>query len=77
MNRSLKVALWGAALAATPSVAACQTVDRLVNSAGEGTVQFHFAAREGVCGNGRGFYRTSEMGYFSSYSNGMAPTTFA
>ncbi len=71
MNRSLKVALWGAVLAGTPSVAASQSVDRLVASAGDGTVQFHFAAREGVCGNGRNFYRAGEMGYYGSYNNGM------
>lgn len=71
MNRSLRTALWGVAIAATPSVAACQSVERLVASAGDGNVQFHFAAREGVCGNGRNFYRASEMGYYSSYSNGM------
>ncbi len=52
-------------------MAACQSVDRLVASAGDGTVQFHFAAREGVCGNGRNFYRASETGYYSSYSIGM------
>ena len=58
--------------AITPTVAACrQSVDRLVASAGDGTVQFHFAARDGVCGNGRNFFRASEMGYYSSYNNGM------
>lgn len=71
MNRSLRNALMGVAMLVTPSVAACQSVERLVASAGDGNVQFHFAAREGVCGNGRNFYRASEMGYYSSYSNGM------
>jgi len=70
MNRSLRIALWGATLAGTPSVAAAQAIDRLVAGAGDGTVQFHFAARDGVCGNGRNFYRASEMGYYSSYSSG-------
>jgi hypothetical protein len=59
-----------AALAAAPSTAAAQALDRLVSGAPDGTVQFHFAAREGVCGNGRSFYRASEMGYYSSYNNG-------
>jgi hypothetical protein len=71
MTRSFRIALWGATLAITPTVAACQSVDRLVASAGDGTVQFHFAARDGVCGNGRNFYRASELGYSSSYGNGM------
>ena len=64
-----------AALAAAPSTAPAQALDRLVSGAPDGTVQFHFAAREGVCGNGRNFYRASEMGYYSSYSNGMDGTT--
>ncbi len=69
MSRAWRVALWGAAMASTPSVAAAQAVERLVAGAGEGTVQFHFAAREGVCGNGRNFYRATELGFTSSYSN--------
>jgi hypothetical protein len=71
MIRPLRIALWGAVLVGTPSVAASQSVDRLVASAGDGTVQFHFAARDGVCGNGSGFYRASEVGYSSSYRSGM------
>lgn len=71
MRRAAAVTLWGAMLAATPAAAAAQGVERLVNGAGEGTVQFHFAARDGVCGNGRNYYRAAEMGYYSSYSNGM------
>ena len=69
MSRVMRGVLWGAAMLATPSLAACQSVERLVSGAGDGTVQFHFAAREGVCGNGRNFYRTGEMGYYSSYGN--------
>jgi HEAT repeat protein len=71
MRRALGVTLWGAMLVATPSAVVAQGVERLVNGAGDGTVQFHFAARDGVCGNGRNFYRASEAGYYSSYSNGM------
>ena len=71
MSRAWRAVLSGAALAITPSVAAGQGVERLVANAGEGTVQFHFAARDGVCGNGRDFYRASEMGYYSSHGNGV------
>lgn len=71
MSRGLKVALCGAMLASTPAFAAAQSVERLVANVGEGTVQFHFAGREGVCGNGRNFYRASETDFNSSYSNGM------
>lgn len=72
MSRARGVALWGAMLAFTPSIVAAQSVERLVSGAGDGTVQFHFAAREGVCGNGRNFYRASEMGYYSNDGNRMA-----
>ena len=71
MSRFVRGALWGVTMAATPTIAACQSVERLVGNAGEGTVQFHFVAREGVCGNGRNFYRATEIGYYSSYGNGM------
>ena len=72
MNRPFRatLAVAVAALAAAPSTAPAQALDRLVAGAADGTVQFHFAAREGVCGNGRNFYRASEMGYYSSYNNG-------
>jgi hypothetical protein len=69
MNRSFAIIALCATSAAAP--AAAQSVDRLVAGAGDGTVQFHFAARDGVCGNGRNFYRATEGGYYSSYSNGM------
>ncbi|HEY4101186.1 MAG TPA: HEAT repeat domain-containing protein [Gemmatimonadales bacterium] len=68
-SRSL---LLGASLVIVPAIAMGQSVDRALAGAGGGTVQFHFASRDGVCGNGRNFYRASDMGigYFSSYNNG-------
>lgn len=69
MSRSLQAVL-AAALTMAPAIAPAQALDRLVAGAGDGTVQFHFAARDGVCGNGRNFYRASEMGYYNSYGTG-------
>lgn len=63
--------LLGASLIVVPILAAAQSVDRAIAGAGPGTVQFHFAARDGVCGNGRNFYHAGEMGSYSSYGNGM------
>ncbi len=68
-QRAGKLILVGALLA--PAVAGGQALDRRVASA-EGPVQFHFAARDGVCGNGHSFLRAEDAGY--STSMGMAGT---
>lgn len=70
MSRATNAAGLALTLCMAPSLAGAQAVERMVAGAGDGTVQFHFAARDGVCGNGHNFYRASEMGYFSSFSNG-------
>jgi hypothetical protein len=57
-----------ATLAIAPATLMAQSLERSVAAAGDGTVQFHFTARAGVCGNGRDFLRASEDAY---YSNGM------
>ncbi|HEX3927949.1 MAG TPA: HEAT repeat domain-containing protein [Gemmatimonadales bacterium] len=69
MNRPLRIALSGATLLAFPSVAAAQTLDRRVAAAGDGSTEFHFAAHEGVCGDGKSFMRAAEDGYYSSYNS--------
>lgn len=56
-----------AALAFAGPVAA-QSLDRRMASEPEGSVQFHFAARAGVCGNGRTFMRADDNNWYSSYS---------
>lgn len=52
--------------------ARAQMLERRVASAPDGPVQFHFAARDGVCGNGKSFLRADEGNYYASYgdSNG-------
>ncbi|HEY3935642.1 MAG TPA: HEAT repeat domain-containing protein [Gemmatimonadales bacterium] len=71
MSAAVRSLLIGASLVVVPLLAAAQSVDRAIAGAGAGTVQFHFAARDGVCGNGSNFYRASEMGYYSTYGSGM------
>ena len=62
---------WGTAwVSASPATAGGQGLERQVTSAGDGQVQFHFAARDGVCGNGRSFYRVDEDGWYQSTSTG-------
>ena len=73
MTRSIRLTALAAALAVLPGRAPAQGLERQV-AAADGTVQFHFAAHDGVCGNGRNFYRASEMGYYSSFSNGNDDT---
>lgn len=40
-------------------------LERSIAAAGDGPVQFAFASRDGVCGNGRSFYRIDEDGSYS------------
>jgi HEAT repeat protein len=46
-----------------------QTVERRVNGAPAGSVQFHFAAREGVCGDGRTYVRADGDGWYGSFND--------
>jgi hypothetical protein len=47
-----------------------QTLERRIASAPEGNVQFHFAARAGVCGNGAGILRTDDgSSYYTGFGN--------
>jgi HEAT repeat protein len=61
-----------AALVATaaPSLAG-QSLQNRVTSAPDGRVQFTFAARPGVCGNGRTYYSTSPGNYNGSFYSGF------
>ena len=45
-------------------------LERRVAAAGDTPAQFHFAAREGVCGNGKTYFRTEDDGWYGTfYSN--------
>ena len=71
MTSHMKRAVLAALVAAAPLGA--QSLERRVNAVNDGPVQFHFAARAGVCGDGRSFMRSEEDGsyYGSIYNDGM------
>jgi HEAT repeat protein len=56
-----------ATLAATGSAAAAQGIEGRVNAAPDGRVQFSFAARAGVCGNGRTYIQTGPNSYNGTF----------
>jgi hypothetical protein len=67
MTSHLKRVALVALVAAAPLGA--QTLERRVNAVNDGAVQFHFAARTGVCGDGRSFIRSEEDGFYGSWSS--------
>jgi hypothetical protein len=48
---------------------AAQNLARRVDGAPDGVVQFSFASREGVCGNGRTFISTGDGSWYGSFMN--------
>ena len=57
---------------AIPAVACGQGLAGRVQSAPDGAVSFTYAARAGVCGNGRTFFRMEDGGFHGSWSDGMS-----
>lgn len=62
--RGLHHELLAAALL-VPAAAACQGLDRQVAGI-DGSVQFHFAARAGVCGDGSSYFRAETGGSYTT-----------
>src|SRR3990172_3238063 len=59
-----------AALLLAGSAPACaQTLERRVAQAGDRPVEFHFAARAGVCGDGRSYFRADDDGWYGTFSS--------
>lgn len=56
---------------AMPALACAQTLERRVQNAPAGAVSFTYAARSGVCGNGRSYFRMDDGGWHGSWSDGM------
>src|SRR5574338_1202560 len=52
-----------------PPAARAQTLAQRVASAADGAVQFTFAARPGVCGNGRTYYSINGSMWFGSFND--------
>lgn len=55
--------------------AGAQQIERRVAAAGDGPVQFSFASREGVCGNGRSFFRVDDDGWYQTSTSSGNFTT--
>ena len=74
MNRISAVATAAALIAAAAPTVIAQSLQSRVSQAPDGRVQFNFAARPGVCGNGRTYYSTGPGNYngafYTSYGDG-------
>jgi HEAT repeat protein len=74
MNRISAVTVAAALVAAAAPAVVAQSLQSRVSQAPDGRVQFSFAARPGVCGNGRTYYSTGPGNYngvfYTSYSDG-------
>lgn len=57
------------ALGSVPSVAGAQNLAGRISSAPDGPVQFTYAARPGVCGNGRTYYSVNGSMWFGSMND--------
>jgi HEAT repeat protein len=62
-------------IAASAQALAAQSLADRVNSAPDGRVQFSFAARPGVCGNGRTYIQTGPNSYTGSFYGNINETT--
>ena len=54
-----------------PARAAAQALGARIEGAPSGHVQFRFAARPGVCGNGRTYIQSSPGNFHGSYNSDM------
>jgi HEAT repeat protein len=59
------------AVALVPQAASAQNLAQRVSSAPDGPVQFSYAARPGVCGNGRTYYSVNGSMWFGSMNDNM------
>jgi HEAT repeat protein len=62
-----RLALAAALVAAAPSFVTAQSLASRVDGAPDGRVQFNFAARSGVCGNGRSWIQTGPNSYNGTF----------
>ncbi len=67
MSRISSLTLAAALVAAAAPTVVAQSLEQRIDAAPDGRVQFSFAARPGVCGNGRSYYSTNPGNYTGSY----------
>ena len=65
-RRGIRVALIGLVALGCSTAGAQGTLERRIAAAGDGPVQFNFAARDGVCGNGRTYFRVDDDGWYQT-----------
>jgi len=70
MTRLHRLVSCTALFAGVTSAACAQNLERRVAGASGDAVQFHFAARDGVCGNGKSFVRAEDSNWYGTFSNG-------
>src|SRR5437773_5773021 len=75
MSRLSRIPLTAALVAAAASGLSAQSLADRVNNAPDGRVQFTFAARPGVCGNGRTYIQTGPNSYTGSFYGSINETT--
>jgi HEAT repeat protein len=73
MKQLMKIALLASSLAAAASPALAQSIaSRVASSASSGAVQFTYAARAGVCGNGRSWYSIGGNSFYGNVDSDFA-----
>ncbi len=74
MTRTLRVAIVAGLTLTAQSAAGSQSLADRVNGAPEGPVAFNFAARSGVCGNGRTFIQTGPNSFSGTFYGSIDET---
>lgn len=69
--RHPSMALAGLVVLGCSTAGAQSDIERKITGAGDGTVQFNFASRDGVCGNGSSFFRVDDDGWYQTTTTGM------
>jgi hypothetical protein len=70
MKPAVRITSLVAFSALLPIPGAAQSLERRVAAAGDSPVQFHFAAREGMCGNGKSYFRTEDDSWYGTFYGG-------
>ena len=69
MTRTARFVMAAAVFLLPPTTARTQNLAQRIASAPDGAVQFNFAARPGVCGNGRTYYTVNGSMWFGSMND--------
>jgi HEAT repeat protein len=71
MKPAMRVTALSALALVVPIACSAQSaLERRIASAGDSPAQFHFAARAGVCGNGRTYFRSDDDSWYGTVYSG-------